>query len=82
METMTVDGTEKRVDELSKRVDELSNRVDDLKSEMREGFRRLDADARGLRASIGSFQRLMVGFFATTLGSIVAGVVVLVASHS
>jgi hypothetical protein len=42
----------------------------------------VDADMRELRTDIGSFQRLMIGFFATTLGSIVAGVIVVVASHS
>jgi hypothetical protein len=74
MGTMTVDGTEKRVDELSKR-------VDDLRSDMREGFQRVDADVREVRSAIGSLQRLMVGFFATTLGSIIGGFVLVVLSH-
>jgi hypothetical protein len=75
MATMTEPGTD--------------NRIDDLRSEMHRGFDqvggrfdRVAADIREVRLAIGSFQRLMVGFFATTLGSIIAGVVVLLLSHS
>ena len=75
METMTGPGTEKR--------------IDDLRSEMHLGFARVDSrfdraegDIRELRSSIASFQRMMIGFFATTLGAIVAGVIVnVILSH-
>lgn len=53
-------------------------RIDDLRAEVHQGFIRLDAEAREVRLGIGSLQRLMIGFFATTLGSIVAGIVVTV----
>ena len=67
MESMTESSTDKR--------------VDDLRSEMHQGFGRLDADFREVRSDIGSLQRLMIGFFATTLGSIIGGVVLLFVSH-
>jgi hypothetical protein len=44
---------------------------------MREGFRRHDADVSELRSAIGSQQNLLIGFVATTLDSIVGGVVLL-----
>jgi len=34
-----------------------------------------------VRSDIGSLQGLMIGFFATTLGSIIGGVVLLFVSH-
>jgi len=42
---------------------------------------RVDFDSREVRSDIGSLQKLMIGFFATTLGSIIAGVVLLFLSH-
>jgi hypothetical protein len=56
-------------------------RIDDLRTEMHQGFNRSDADFREIRSGIASLQRLMVGFFATTLGSIIAGFAVLFLSH-
>jgi len=60
-------------------------RVDDLRSEMHRGFNRIETDVRELRsdtkAGFDSLQRLMVGFFAGTLGSIIAGVVLLFVTH-
>jgi tetrahydromethanopterin S-methyltransferase subunit G len=76
---------DKRVDELSKRVDrgfeQTDQRIDDLRSEMYQGFNRVDGDIREIRSDIGSLQKLMIGFFATTLGSIIAGVALLFLSH-
>ena len=46
------------------RLDDLSATVDDLKTEMREGFARVDADIRELRAEIAAVNRnLIAGFF-------------------
>jgi hypothetical protein len=60
-------------------------RIDDLRSETHRGFTRVEADIRELRsdtkAGFDSVQRLMIGFFATTLGSIIAGVVLLFVAH-
>jgi hypothetical protein len=39
------------------RLDDLNEKVDDLRSEMREGFARVDADIRELR------REMMAGFF-------------------
>jgi hypothetical protein len=63
-------------------------RIDDLRSEMHRGFDQVDqrfdrveTDVRELRSEVksgfDSLQRLMIGFFATTVGSIIAGVVLL-----
>jgi hypothetical protein len=71
MGTMTESNTDKR--------------IDDLRSETHRGFTRVEADIRELRsdtkAGFDSLQKLMIGFFATTLGSITAGVVLLFLSH-
>ena len=95
---MTESGTEKRVHELSKRVDfgfEQTNQrlgrveVDlrELRSDMKAGFEKVDGEftaVRGeLKAGFDAMQRQMTRFFAGTLGSIVAGIVVtLLMSHS
>jgi hypothetical protein len=50
----------------------IENRV--LRSEMSQGF-------ESTQASFGDLQRLMIRFFAGTLGSIVAGVVLLFVTH-
>jgi tetrahydromethanopterin S-methyltransferase subunit G len=130
METMTVPGAEKQIDELSKRVDfgfEQTNqrlgRVEDdvreLRTEMNAGFRHVDdqftvirTETKGefglvkaefdkidakfdkvdekfdkvndeftavraeMKAGFDGMQRLMTRFFAGTLGTIVAGVIV------
>ncbi|MCW2979563.1 MAG: hypothetical protein JWO14_1290 [Solirubrobacterales bacterium] len=90
METMTEVGTEKRVDELSKRVDsgfaQVDKRIDDFQGETRERFNRVEGDIRELRsdtkAGFDSLQQLMIRVCAGTIGSIIAGVVVLLLSHS
>jgi hypothetical protein len=85
--------TDKRIDDLRSETrhgfHDTGTRVDDLRSEMRQGFQQVDGrfervetDVREIRSDIGSLKRMMIGFFATTLGSIVAGVIVIVASHS
>jgi hypothetical protein len=85
MGTMTETTTDKRVDDLRSEMHQgfarTDKRVDDLRSEMHQGFHRLDGDIREVRSDIGSMQKLMIGFFATTLGSIIAGVVLLFLSH-
>jgi hypothetical protein len=79
METMTETGTEKRVDELSKRVDfgfkQMNQRIGRVEDDVRE----LRAETK---AGFDTVNRLMVRFFAGTLGSIIAGVIVLLAAHS
>ena len=77
-------------DQMSKRMDlgfvVLAKGTEDLGSEMRESLARGDADVRELRsdtkAGFDSLHRLMIRFFAGTVGSIIAGVVVLLLSHS
>ena len=64
----------------------LAKGAEDLRSEMRVNHARIEADVRELRsdtkAGFDSLNRLMIRFFAGTVGSIVAGVVVLLLSHS
>ena len=89
--------TDKRIDDLrsdtaagfertDKRIDDLRSDIragfERLETEMRAGFGRVDADIREIRAAIGSMQRLMIVFFGSTLGTIVAGVAVAVLVHS
>ncbi|MBS1891720.1 MAG: hypothetical protein JST59_10530 [Actinobacteria bacterium] len=88
--------TDKRIDDLREDMREgfvrSDKRVDDLRSEMHRGFAQVDqrfdrveADIRELRSEVrtgfDSLQRLMIEFFAGTLGSIVAGVVLLFVTH-
>jgi hypothetical protein len=87
METMTETGTEKRVDELSKRVDfgfeQLDKRMEEGFERADRNFERVDADLRELRVAITSLHRAMFVFTGTTVGSILAGIVVIViTSHS
>jgi hypothetical protein len=90
MGTMTETGTEKRVDELSKRVDfgfeQVDRRFDRVEGDVKERFVRVEADIRELRtetkAGFDSLQQLMIRVCAGTIGSIIAGVVVLLLSHS
>jgi hypothetical protein len=87
METMTETGTEKRVDELSKRVDfgfeQVDKRMDEGFERADRNFERVDADLRELRVAITSLHRAMFVFTGTTVGSILAGIVVIViTSHS
>jgi len=71
--------TDKRFDDLRTDTragfDRVDKRVDDVVLEMRAGFARVDADAREVRAAIGSMQKLMIVFFASTLGSVIAAAV-------
>lgn len=56
-----------------------------LRFDMKAGFDRVDADYRELRAEMkagfDSVHKMMIRFFAGTLGSIVAGVILLFVTH-
>ncbi|HET9591500.1 MAG TPA: hypothetical protein VFP17_01165 [Solirubrobacterales bacterium] len=53
--------TDERLDDLNKKVD---RGFDETKLEMREGFARVDADIRELRAEVAAVNRnLIAGFF-------------------
>jgi hypothetical protein len=93
METMTETGTEKRLDDLARSTDRGFDRVDagvgdlraeiqGLRSEMNSRFSTVDTKLEAVDARFDSLQRLMIVFFSTTLGSIIAGVVVMVLTHS
>jgi hypothetical protein len=77
-------------DETSKRMDLgfglLAKGSDGLRSEMRENLARIDGDVDELRSEMkngfDSLHRLIIRVCAGTIGSIVAGVVVLLLSHS
>jgi hypothetical protein len=75
METMTETGTEKRLDDLRDEMHHGFARVD-------RSFERVDADLRELRVAIASLHRAMFVFTGTTVGSILAGIVVIVLTHS
>jgi hypothetical protein len=71
------------MDTMTEATSPTDRRIDDLRSEMHQGFERVDSDVRELRSAISSLQRLMIAFFATTLGSVLAGVAVtVITSHS
>ena len=80
----------KRVDfgfqEMSKRVDFGFAQVDRRFEQIDRRFDRVEDDARELRAEMksgfDSMHRLMIRFSAGTVGSIIAGVVVMLLSHS
>ena len=98
METMTVSGTDKRLDDLRADTSQGLARVDAdvrelrgegrvLRAEMKAGFDKVDKEFTAVRAEMNSgFDRLqtqMTRFFAGTLGTIIAGVVVnFILSHS
>jgi hypothetical protein len=83
METMTETGTEKRVDELSKRMDFGFEQVHHRFERVDSNLERVDSDVRDLRVAITSLYRAMFVFTGTTVGSILAGIVVIViTSHS
>jgi hypothetical protein len=79
METMTETALEKRIDYLREETHRGFDQVD-------RRFVRVEADIRELRSDMksgfDSLHRLMIRFFAGTLASIIAGVIVLLASHS
>lgn len=92
-----VDELSKRVDfgfdQLSKRMDFASEQVDRRFEQIDQRFERIDRrfdrvedDARELRSEMksgfDSLHRLMIRFFAATVSSIIAGIVVLLLSHS
>jgi hypothetical protein len=64
----------------------LAKGSDDLRSEMHKNFARVDDDVRELRSELktgfDSLHQLIIRVCAGTIGSIVAGVVVLLLSHS
>lgn len=85
MATMAGITTDKRTDDLRAEMHRGFDRVEAdtrelrienrlLRSEMNQGF-------ESTQASFGDLQRLMIRFFAGTLGSIVAGVVLLFVTH-
>jgi|GEM_PF-3692928 len=57
---------------------EVRSEVREIRSEVREVRSEVRSEIGEVRSDISSLQRLMIGFFATTLGSIVAGTVVTV----
>lgn len=87
------DGVDRRFDRVEGEMHRSFERVEADIRELRVDIRELRADTKagddGLRAEIGSvnesvndLRTLMIRFFAGTLGSIVAGIVVLLVSHS
>jgi hypothetical protein len=86
MATMTETGTEKRLDdlriEMHRSFDQVDQRFDRVEADVRELRSDTKAGFGAMDARFDSLQRMMIGFFATTLGSVIAGVVVLLASHS
>ena len=86
MKTMTETGTEKRIDELSKRVDfgfaQMAQRIGRVEDDVRELRAKTKVGFDAMDARFDAMNRLMVRFFAGTLGSIIAGVIVLLAAHS
>jgi hypothetical protein len=56
-----------------------------VRAEMKDGFDRADAEFRAVRAEVkagfDSVHKMMIRFFAGTLGSIVAGVILLLVTH-
>jgi len=53
------------------RLDDLNATVDDFKTEMREGFARVDADIRELRAEIAAVNRNMIAGFFVMIAAII-----------
>jgi hypothetical protein len=91
------DQVNRRLDEsgksISERFGDANQRILGVEGELRElrfethrGFERVDADIERLRtdtkAGFDSLQQLMIRVCAGTIGSIIAGVVVLLLSHS
>jgi hypothetical protein len=84
---------DRRFEQVDRRIAEFHAEVDRRFDRVEGDIRELRADNRSLRAemnegftatqaSLVSIHRLLLGFFATTLGSIIAGVILLLASHS
>ena len=75
-----------RFGEANQRFERVETDLRELRSETQVGFARVDADIRELRsdtkAGFDSLHQLMIKFFAGTVGSIIAGIVVLLLSHS
>jgi tetrahydromethanopterin S-methyltransferase subunit G len=70
------DDVNKRFDDFNKRFDGVNNRFDGVNG-------RFDGMNESVNARFDRFQHLMIGFFATTLGAIIAGVIAnLILSHS
>lgn len=84
------DQLSKRMDFASEQVDrrfeQIDQRFDRFEASVDRRFDRVEDDARELRSEMksgfDSLHRLMIRFFAGTVGSIIAGVVVLLLSHS
>jgi chromosome segregation ATPase len=77
--------SEKRVDRGFEEVDHRFDRVEADLREMRGRFEKVDDEFTSVRAEMkagfDAMSRQMTRFFAGTLGSIIAGVVVLIVSH-
>jgi hypothetical protein len=85
-----------RFEQVDQRFEQVDQRFEQVEQRFRlvdHRFDRVEADIRELRSDMkagfevlggrfDSLQRLMIGFFATTLGSAIAGVFVLLVSHS
>jgi tetrahydromethanopterin S-methyltransferase subunit G len=75
-----------RFGDANQRILGVEGELRELRSETHRGFERVDADIERLRtdtkAGFDSLQQLMIRVCAGTIGSIIAGVVVLLLSHS
>jgi hypothetical protein len=67
--------TDERLDDLNKKVDkgfeETKDAIAETKAEMREGFARVDADIRELRAEIAAVNRNMIAGFFVIIAAII-----------
>jgi hypothetical protein len=90
---MAESNTDKRIDDLRSEMyrgfetgDRRFDQVDARFDQVDRRFDRVEADVRELRAEMkegfDSLHRLMIRLFAGTLGSVAAGIIVLLASHS
>lgn len=77
---------DKRFEQVDKRFEQIDKRFDRFERDVDRRFDRVEGEVRELRADMkdgfDSLHRLMIQFFAGTVGSIAAGVVVLLVSHS
>jgi hypothetical protein len=77
---------DRRFEQVDRRFEQIDQRFDRFEASVDRRFDRVEDDARELRSEMksgfDSLHRLMIRFFAGTVGSIIAGVVVLLLSHS
>jgi hypothetical protein len=81
-----IEQVEKRMDhgfdQVDRRFEQVEKRMDRGFEQVDRNFERADADLRELRVAITSLHRAMFVFTGTTVGSILAGIVVIVLTHS